>query len=125
MPGAVCCDGDDIDGYLAGFGAGRFPDYDIWRDELDRITNFSDRARRALEAGCVRLDDIPGELWEKGTAERRAEWLEGKLPDLGALTLDDSDVEALPDALEGMQKARQADLDDLLPSDDALEGSAR
>ena len=124
-PGAVHCDGDDIDGYLSGFGAGRFPDYDIWKDEVDRITSFSDKARKALEAGCVRLDDIPAELWEEGAAESRAEWLEGKLPDPGDLTLDDSDIEALPDALKGMQKARQADLDDLFPSDDALEGGAR
>ena len=121
-PGAVRCDGDDIDGYLAGFGAGRFPGYDIWRDELDRITNSSDKARRALEEGCVRLDDIPAELWEEGAAERRAEWLEGKLPEPGDLKLDDLDVEALPGIVEEMEKAQQADLDDLLPPDSAPEG---
>ena len=59
----------------------KFPDYDIWLDELDAITNGSSDARRALETGNVRLAEIPEELTGDDADEARAEWLEDRLPE--------------------------------------------
>ena len=59
---------------------GKFPDYDICDDELDRMTNGSPDARRALETGHVRLSEIPGELKGEDTGKERAAWLEDRLP---------------------------------------------
>ena len=66
------------DGELRYGSPSRFPDYDIWSDEIDRMANGSPDARRTLELGYARLSDIPDEL----TGEKRAAWLEKKLPDV-------------------------------------------
>ncbi len=60
----------------------RFPDYRLCNGHLDRMTNGSTDARRALETGYVRLSDIPDELMEGDAGEGRAAWLEERLPDL-------------------------------------------
>ena len=57
----------------------KFPDYNICRDELDRIANGSHYAKLALETGDARLSEIPEEL--EDTDEERARWLEDKLSD--------------------------------------------
>lgn len=59
----------------------RFPDYDLWSDEIDRMANSSPDARRTLELGFARLSDIPDELMGEDSGEKRAAWLEEKLPD--------------------------------------------
>lgn len=59
----------------------KFPAYDIWRDEIDRMANGSPDARRTLELGYARLSDIPDELMDEDPGEKRAAWLEEKLPD--------------------------------------------
>ena len=59
-----------------------FPDYNICSEELDRIANGSPHARRALEIGYARLSEIPEELMAEDAGEKRAEWLEGRLPDI-------------------------------------------
>ena len=64
------------------FGFMRFPDYNVCRGELDNFTNGSFKARTALEQGFVRLSDIPQELMEEDAGEKRAEWLEEKIPDI-------------------------------------------
>ncbi len=58
----------------------KFPYYDICREELDYISNGSPKARRTLETGHVRLSEIPEELMAEDAGERRAKWLEDKLP---------------------------------------------
>ena len=60
----------------------RFPDYDLCDDELDSVTNGSAEAKRALETGHVRLSEIPGDLNEVEAGEKRAAWLEGRLPEI-------------------------------------------
>ena len=57
----------------------KFPDYNICRDELDRIANGSHYAKLALETGDARLSEIPEEL--EDADEERARWLEDKLSD--------------------------------------------
>lgn len=59
----------------------RFPDYDLWNNEIDRMANGSPDARRTLELGVARLSDIPDELMGEDSSEKRAAWLEEKLPD--------------------------------------------
>ena len=59
----------------------KFPDYDICRDELDGIANGSHFAQIALEAGDVRLSEIPEELMAEDAGEERAKWIEDKLSD--------------------------------------------
>ena len=59
----------------------KFPDYDICRDELDGIANGSHFAKIALEAGDVRLSEIPEELMAEDASEERAKWIEDKLSD--------------------------------------------
>ena len=58
----------------------RFPDYDLWDDELDHMTNDSPDARRALETGRVRLSEIPEDLKGEDAGKERAAWLEDRLP---------------------------------------------
>ncbi len=58
----------------------KFPYYDICREELDYISNGSSKARRTLETGHVRLSEIPEELMAEDAGEKRAKWLEDKLP---------------------------------------------
>ena len=47
----------------------KFPDYNICRDELDGIANGSHFAKIALEAGDVRLSEIPEELMAEDAGE--------------------------------------------------------
>ena len=58
----------------------RFPDYHICPDELDGIANGSANAKWALETGYARLSQIPEELQEEDAGEKRAKWLEDRLP---------------------------------------------
>ena len=60
----------------------RFPDYDLCANEFNGITNGSPDARRALENGFARLSDIPGELEGEDAGEKRAAWLQERLPDI-------------------------------------------
>ena len=39
-----------------------FPDFNLWYDEIERVTNGSSNARRTLETGCARLSEIPEDL---------------------------------------------------------------
>ena len=78
IPGIVDVDGGDLK-----FGSpAKFPDYDICRDELDRIANGSPYARRALETYYARLSEIPEELMAEDAGEERAKWLEDRLPNI-------------------------------------------
>jgi len=61
---------------------GRFPDYHLCKADLDGVTNSSADARRALETGHVRLSEIPEEVMGEDAGEKRAAWLEERLPDL-------------------------------------------
>ena len=70
------------DGLSYGAPWSRFPDYDLCNDEIKNVTNDSRDARTALEIGRVRLSEIPGELKGEDSAEERAAWLEGKLPEI-------------------------------------------
>ncbi len=56
-----------------------FPDYNIWNDEIERITNGSAAAKRALETGFTRLLDIPEELMAEDKDAERQQWLENRL----------------------------------------------
>ncbi len=56
------------------------PDYDICRDELDRLANGSAKAKGALETGHVRVSQIPEELMKEDAGEERENWLKSKLP---------------------------------------------
>ena len=64
-----------------GWPCGKFPDYDICSDEVDRLANGSADARRALELGGVRLSQIPDELLSEDAGKERATWLAEQLPD--------------------------------------------
>ena len=66
----------------------RFPDYDISTDELDGIANGSEKAKWALETGYARLSEIPEELQEEDAGEKRAKWLEDRLPDVYSRLLE-------------------------------------
>lgn len=84
----------DVDSGKLRFGVPlKFPDYDICRDELDRITNGSDfapaLAQMALEIGAARLSEIPEELMAEDASEKRAQWLEDKLSDTLGVELKD------------------------------------
>lgn len=72
---------------------GKFPDYDICSDEVDRVANGSVDARRALEIGLARLSRIPEELLAEDAGEKRAAWLAERLPD-AFRDLEESDVMA-------------------------------
>ena len=78
-PGVVKVEHDDLS-----YGAPwlRFPDYDLCGDDLDNTTNGSLDARRALETGCARLTDIPEQLEGEEASEKRAAWLEDRLPEI-------------------------------------------
>ena len=76
ISGVVNVDGGDLR-----FGSPvNFPDYNICSEELDRIANGSLHARRVLKTGHERLSEIPEELMAEDAGEKRAEWLEDKLP---------------------------------------------
>ena len=61
---------------------GKFPDYDICSEELDKLANGSADARRALETGHARLSDIPEALMAEDAGKARAAWLAERLPDV-------------------------------------------
>ena len=68
----------------------RFPYYDVYDEELDRIANGSRICRNALEIGQVRLSEIPEELMADATAEARQEWLEDRISEkFGGLKNED------------------------------------
>lgn len=80
----------DVDSGELMFGVPlKFPNYNICRDELDRITNGSDLAKMALGTGGARLSEIPAELMAEDASEKRTQWLEDKLSD----TLKNVEVE--------------------------------
>ena len=80
----------DVDSGELMFGVPlKFPNYNICRDELDRITNGSDLAKMALGTGGARLSEIPEELMAEDASEKRTQWLEDKLSD----TLKNVEVE--------------------------------
>ena len=58
----------------------KFPDYDICAEELDRITNGSPDARRALQGGYARITEIPAELMSDEEGDARAALLAERLP---------------------------------------------
>ena len=75
IPGIV-----EVDGGALGFGSPEnFPDYNINSDEINRISNDSTDARRALETGFARLSEIPEELMSEDKGEERQKWLEDRL----------------------------------------------
>ena len=106
-----------------------YPDYDLCGAELNSITNHSPQARRVLEVGHARLDQVPAELRGEDAAEQRAAWLEDQAPP--PLTDESASLDSLsdPDFLEGllpemrkMQQAREADLSVLIPPVDGGTG---
>ena len=94
----------------------KFPDYNICRDELDGIANGSHFAKIALEAGDVRLSEIPEELMAEDAGEERAEWLEGKLSD----TRRDVEKEFI-DIIRELRKIPKDDLEKWLKESDFME----
>ena len=78
IPGVV-----NVEGGGLRFGSPlKFPGYDICSDELNRITNGFSDARGTLETGYTRLSEIPEELMAEEAGEKRAKWLEDRLPDI-------------------------------------------
>lgn len=112
IPGVVHIDSDRLM-----FGSPlKFPDYNICRDELDGIANGSHFAKIALEAGDVRLSEIPEELMAEDAGEERAKWLEGELSD----TRRDVEKEFIDIIIEGM-KIPKDDLEKWLKESDFME----
>ena len=74
-----------------------FPYFRVCNGDLERIACGSEKAKKALEGGHVRIADIPGELWEDGAEEKRKEWLESNLPE--AEYLPDMDLTELFDSV--------------------------
>ena len=100
ITGVVCVDSE----YLCFGSPLKFPDYDICRDELDSIANGSHFAKIALEAGDVRLSEIPEELMAEDADEERANWFGDRLSD----PLKDQ-VKKIK-ALEGRMKALEKEI---------------
>ncbi|MDE3260331.1 MAG: helix-turn-helix domain-containing protein [Gemmatimonadota bacterium] len=72
----------DVDDGDLSFGSpAEFPDYDIWNDEIERITNGSADARRALETGFARLSEIPEQLVSEDKSDERQKLLADSLPE--------------------------------------------
>ena len=78
-PGVV-----DVERNTLSYGAPwlKFPDYHICGAELDGLAHGSPNAQRALETGCTRLSAIPDELMAEDAGEKRAAWLEERLPNI-------------------------------------------
>ena len=112
ITGVVCVDSE----YLRFGWPLKFPDYDICRDELNGIANDSDFAKIALEAGDVRLSEIPEELMAEDAGEERAKWLEGKLSD----TRRDVEKEFI-DIIRESMKIPEDDLEKWLKESDSME----
>ena len=78
IPGVV-----DVDGGVLSIASNfKFPHYDICSEELDHIANGSPDAKKALEIGFARLSEISDKLMAEDASEKRAKWLEEKLPDI-------------------------------------------
>lgn len=58
----------------------KFPVYSICHDDLVGITNGSERADVTLQFGGARITEIPEELMAEDAGEKRAKWLEDRLP---------------------------------------------
>ena len=82
----------------------KFPHYDICRDEIDRIANGSPDAKKALEIGFARLSEIPDELMAEDASEKRAKWLEEKLPDILERDKEGVIAEFIATSLQGDEK---------------------
>lgn len=82
----------------------KFPHYDICNDELDRIANGSPDAKKALEIGFARLSEISDELMAEDASEKRAEWLEEKLPDILVRDKEGVITEFIATSLQGDEK---------------------
>ena len=82
----------------------KFPHYNICNDELDHITNGSPDAQKALEIGFARLSEIPDELMAEDASEKRAEWLEEKLPDILERDKEGVIAEFIATSLQGDEK---------------------
>ena len=99
-----------------GFGLSfRYPSYDVCGAELDGIAHHSETARWVLEAGHVRLDEIPAELQGDTVGEERARWLEGKAPPPPKSVSEFVDSLLDDDVMAERLRAREADLSELLP----------
>ncbi len=70
-------------GFAWGQLGGGIATYSVCKDELENIDSGDDPigglARVALQAGDVRISDIPDHLWPKNAAENRQEWLVDKI----------------------------------------------
>ena len=82
----------------------KFPHYDIFSEEIDHIANGSHDAKRALETGCARLSEIPEELMAEDASEKRAKWLEEKLPDILERDKEGVIAEFIATSLQGDEK---------------------
>ena len=82
----------------------KFPHYNICNDELDRIANGSPDAKKALEIGFARLSEISDELMAEDASEKRAEWLEEKLPDILVRDKEGVITEFIATSLQGDEK---------------------
>ena len=71
QPGVVEVDSEDWE---------KFPDYGICSHELRDIVNKSPDAWACLVNGYARISDIPEELMADDSGEKRAKWLEDRLP---------------------------------------------
>ena len=85
-PDIIMVDGEEL-GYDA---PANFPHYWVCEGDIRQIAGGSDKAAWALKNAHVRIGDIPDELWAEDATERRARWLEAKLPES-----DPSDLEGL------------------------------
>ena len=73
----------DVDRGDLSFGSPvEFPNYGICNDEIERITNGSVDAKKALETGFARLPEIPEELMAEDKDAVRQQWLEDRLAPL-------------------------------------------
>ena len=57
----------------------KYPDYIIFDNYINRISNNSPMARKALEFGHARLSEIPDALQAEDAGEKREKWLKEKL----------------------------------------------
>ena len=71
QPGVVEVDSEDWE---------KFPDYGICSHEFRDIVNKSPDAWACLVNGYARISDIPEELMADDSGEKRAKWLEDRLP---------------------------------------------
>ena len=100
IPGIVGVD----DGVLSIASNFKFPHYDICSEELDHIANGSPDAKKALEIGFARLSEISDELMAEDASEKRAEWLEEKLPDILVRDKEGAITEFIAMSLQGDEK---------------------